>query len=108
MRPGSSYRDKARVALARAHARVADSRRDFHHKTSTRIIRDNQAVYAEDLRVAGLGRTRLAKSVHDAGVVSVRVHAGVQGPAVRPVLREDRPVGPVDRAVFGVRRQRRP
>ena len=55
--PGSSNRDKARVAVARAHARVADSRRDFHHKTSTRIIRDNQAVYAEDLCVAGLGRT---------------------------------------------------
>jgi putative transposase len=36
--PGSSNRDKARVAVARAHARVADSRRDFHHKTSTRII----------------------------------------------------------------------
>ena len=65
--PGSSNRDKARVAVARAHARVADSRRNFHHKTSTRIIRDNQAVYAEDLCVAGLGRTRLAKSVHDAG-----------------------------------------
>jgi IS605 OrfB family transposase len=65
--PGSSNREKARVAVARAHARVADSRRDFHHKTSTRIIRDNQAVYAEDLCVAGLGRTRLAKSVHDAG-----------------------------------------
>jgi IS605 OrfB family transposase len=65
--PGSSNRGKARVAVARAHARVADSRRDFHHKTSTRIIRDSQAVYAEDLCVAGLGRTRLAKSVHDAG-----------------------------------------
>jgi Probable transposase len=106
--PGSSNRDKARVAVASAHARVADSRRDFHHKTSTRIIRDNQAVYAEDLCVAGLGRTRLAKSVHDARVVSVREHAGLQGPAARPVLREDRPVGPVDRAVLGVRRQHRP
>ena len=31
------------------------------------IIRENQAVYVEDLCVAGLGRTRLAKSVHDAG-----------------------------------------
>ena len=31
------------------------------------IIRDNQAVYAEDLCITGLGRTRLAKSVHDAG-----------------------------------------
>jgi len=65
--PGSSNRDKARVAVARAHARVADSRRDFHHQISTAIIRDNQAIYAEDLCVAGLARTRLARSVHDAG-----------------------------------------
>ena len=53
--------------MARAHAKVADSRRDFHHQTSTAIIGDNQAVYAEDLCVAGLARTWLAKSVHDAG-----------------------------------------
>jgi putative transposase len=64
---GSSNKEKARVRVARAHAKVADSRRDFHHKTSTAIIRDSQAVYAEDLCVAGLARTRLAKSVHDAG-----------------------------------------
>ena len=64
---GSRNRDTARVTVARAHARVADARRDFHHKLSTAIIRDNQAVYVEDLAVAGLARTRLAKSVHDAG-----------------------------------------
>jgi IS605 OrfB family transposase len=46
---------------------VADTRRDWQHKLSTAIIRDNQAVYVEDLCVVGLGRTRLAKSVHDAG-----------------------------------------
>ena len=34
---------------------------------STALIRDNQAVAVEDLAVQGLGRTRLAKSVHDAG-----------------------------------------
>ena len=55
------------VKVARAHARVADARRDFHHQLSTRIIRDNQAVSVEDLAVKGLARTRLAKSVHDAG-----------------------------------------
>ena len=65
--PGSSNKEKARVRVARAHARVADARRDWLHKESTRIIRDSQAVYVEDLCVAGLGRTRLAKSVHDAG-----------------------------------------
>jgi putative transposase len=64
---GSKNRAKARIKVARQHARVADRRRDFHHKASTQIIRDNQAVYVEDLTVAGLGRTRLAKSVHDAG-----------------------------------------
>ncbi|MFD0353754.1 RNA-guided endonuclease InsQ/TnpB family protein [Streptomyces sp. NPDC127110] len=64
---GSNNRAKARVKLARQHAKVADRRRDWHHKMSTRIIRDNQAVYVEDLAVHALGRTRLAKSVHDAG-----------------------------------------
>ena len=64
---GSSNRDKARVRVARVHATVADSRRDWLHKESTRIVRENQAVYVEDLCVAGLARTRLAKSVHDAG-----------------------------------------
>ena len=64
---GSRNRDKARVRVARAHVRVSDARRDFHHQMSTRIIGENQAVYVEDLCVKGLGRTRLAKSVHDAG-----------------------------------------
>jgi putative transposase len=64
---GSRNRDKARVTVARAHARVADARRDFCHQLSTALIRDNQAVAVEDLCVRGLARTRLAKSVHDAG-----------------------------------------
>jgi putative transposase len=64
---GSANRDKARRKVARAHARVADARRDFHHQLSTALIRDNQAVAVEDLAVTALGRTRLAKSVHDAG-----------------------------------------
>ncbi len=64
---GSNNWAKARVKVARAHARVADGRREFHHQLSTTIIRDNQAVYVEDLCVKGLGRTKLARSVHDAG-----------------------------------------
>lgn len=64
---GSANTERARVRVARAHAKVADARRDFHHKLSTRIVRDNQAVTVEDLPVRALARTRLAKSVHDAG-----------------------------------------
>ncbi|KFG75523.1 RNA-guided endonuclease InsQ/TnpB family protein [Streptomyces mutabilis] len=63
---GSKNRAKARIKVARQHARVADRRRDWHHKASTQIIRDNQAIFVEDLAVSGLARTRLAKSVKDA------------------------------------------
>jgi putative transposase len=64
---GSQNREKARVKVARGHARVADARRDFHHQLSTALIRETQAVAVEDLAVKGLARTRMAKSVHDAG-----------------------------------------
>jgi putative transposase len=64
---GSKNRAKARVKVARAHAGVADARKEFHHQLSTQLIRENQAVAVEDLAVSGLARTRLAKSVHDAG-----------------------------------------
>src|SRR5439155_5013750 len=64
---GSRNRDKARIKVARAHARAADARRNFHHQLSTALIRDNQAVAVEDLAVNGLARTRMARSVHDAG-----------------------------------------
>jgi putative transposase len=67
---GSKNRAKARVKTARRHAEVADARREFHHQLSTKLIRENQAIYVEDLAVKGLARTRLAKSVHDAGWAS--------------------------------------
>ncbi|MEV7598983.1 RNA-guided endonuclease TnpB family protein [Kitasatospora sp. NPDC089797] len=69
---GSKNRAKARRKVARAHARVADSRMDWMHKQTTRLIGENQAVYLEDLNVRGLGRGRLAKSVHDAGWATFR------------------------------------
>ena len=46
---------------------MADARRDFQHQLSTSLIRENQAVAVEDLAVKGLARTRMAKSIHDAG-----------------------------------------
>ena len=64
---GSNNRKKAVAKVAMAHARVADCRRDFQHKLSTQLVRENQALYVEDLCVKGLARTPLAKSVHDAG-----------------------------------------
>jgi putative transposase len=64
---GSANRQKARVRVAVQHRKVREARLDHLHKTALRLVRDNQAVYVEDLAVSGLARTRLAKSVHDAG-----------------------------------------
>jgi putative transposase len=64
---GSANRVKARRRVAVVHRKVRDTRRDHAHKIALALVRDNQAVYAEDLAVSGLARTRLAKSVHDAG-----------------------------------------
>jgi len=61
----SGYRDLWRVAVV--HRKVRETRLDHAHKTSLALVRDSQAVYAEDLAIAGLARTRLAKSVYDAG-----------------------------------------
>ena len=64
----SKNREKARRRVARLHARVADARRDFHHQLSTRVVREHQTVCVETLNLAGMGRSKLAKSVHDAGL----------------------------------------
>ena len=64
---GSRNRGKARLKVARIHSKVARQRLDHAHKLSTRLARENQAVAVESLSITGLARTRLAKSVHDAG-----------------------------------------
>ena len=64
---GSANRARARHRVAVLHRQVRDARLDHAHKTALRLVRDNQAVYAEDLCVSGMARTRLAKSVADAG-----------------------------------------
>ena len=64
---GSANRAKARRRVAVLHRKVRETRLDHAHKTALRLVRDNQAVYAENLAVSGLARTRPAKSVHHAG-----------------------------------------
>jgi putative transposase len=89
---GGKNRARARIAVARRHARVADTRRDWHHKESTKIIRDNQAVYVGRPRGVGPG-TRTAGQVRARRrMVGVREHAGVQGDQTRTAVPADRPV----------------
>jgi putative transposase len=47
---GSANRDKARLKVARVHARISDRRKDFLHKLTTRLVRDNQAVVIDQRR----------------------------------------------------------
>jgi putative transposase len=64
---GSANRAKARLKVARIHARIADRRRDCLHKLSTRIIRENQTVVIEDLSVRNMVRNHsLARAISDA------------------------------------------
>ena len=65
---GSKNRQKAARKVARLHAKVANKRRDFLHKLSARLIRENQALGLEDLSVRGMVRhRRLSRSISDVG-----------------------------------------
>jgi putative transposase len=67
-RNGSKNRNKARLKVARLHKRIADRRRDYQHKLSTQIIRENQVVCCESLAVKNMVKNHcLAKAIHDVG-----------------------------------------
>lgn len=70
---GSANRAKAKLKVARIHARVADRRRDLLHKLSTRLVRENQTVVIEDLSVRNmLANHRLARAISDAAWSDLR------------------------------------
>ena len=61
---GSSNRNKARIKVAKLHEKIANQRMDFLHKKSTEIIRENQVIVIEDLKVKNLMKNHnLAKSI---------------------------------------------
>ncbi len=65
---GSKNRAKARLKVARIHARIRDRRRDYQHKLSTQLIRENQTVCVESLQVKNLVKNHcLAKAISDVG-----------------------------------------
>ncbi|MFJ2303855.1 RNA-guided endonuclease InsQ/TnpB family protein [Streptomyces sp. NPDC087787] len=70
---GSANREKARRKVACIHARIADRRRDFLHKLSTRLVRENQTVVIEDLTVRNLLKNgKLARAISDASWTELR------------------------------------
>ena len=64
---GSANRRKAKLKVARLHAKIADSRKDFLHKLSTRLVSENQTIAIETLAVSNMQKNHcLAKSISDA------------------------------------------
>ena len=67
-RKGSANRATVMAKVARANRKVRDARRDFLHRTSTRLVRDNDVIVIEDLVVKNMVRNRkLAKAISDCG-----------------------------------------
>jgi putative transposase len=88
---GSNRRRKAVRRVAKAHLKVANKRKDFHYKTAKKLLQKAKNIGHEALNIKGLARTRMAKSVVDAGwgqflqILSIKAErAGLMAIAVNP------------------------
>jgi hypothetical protein len=99
---GSNRGAKAVRRVAVQHRKVRDTRLDAHHKLAHRIACDNQAIYVEDLAGSGLARTRLAKSVADAGWSTLAGLLAGEGAALPPRRGQGQSLVPLEPAVLGV------
>ncbi|VEP18492.1 transposase [Hyella patelloides LEGE 07179] len=69
----SNRRKRAKLKLAKLHAKIKDSRTDFLHKLTTRLVSENQAIAIEDLAVGNLIKNcKLSRAISDAGWYSFR------------------------------------
>jgi putative transposase len=64
---GSNRRKKAIKKLGILHKKVVDTRKDFQFKTANNLLKKYDVVAVEKLNIKGLAKTRLAKSINDAG-----------------------------------------
>jgi putative transposase len=65
---GSKNRNKARLKVAKIHARIQDRRRDYQQKLSTRLIHENQVICVESLAVKNMLKNhKLAQAIQDVG-----------------------------------------
>ncbi len=88
---GSNRRKKAIKRVSKAHLKVSNQRKDFHHKTVRKLLSQGKHVAHEKLNIKGIARTKLAKSIHDAGwgqflqILSIKAErAGLLAIAVNP------------------------
>jgi IS605 OrfB family transposase len=69
---GNAQRANKKRLVKKIHAKIANSRSDFLHKLSTRIVREFDYIAVGNVNAAGLAKTRMAKSVLDASWSSFR------------------------------------
>lgn len=88
---GSNRRRKAIKRVGKAHLKVSNTRKDFHYKTAKKLLSQGKHVAHEKLNIKGLAKSRLAKSVNDAGwgqflqILSIKAEkAGLLAIAVLP------------------------
>ncbi len=71
---GSNRRNKTRIQIAKLHNQIADTRKDFLHKLSTKVVSENQTIVLEDLNVSGMVKNRkLSRVVSQQGWREFRV-----------------------------------
>lgn len=88
---GSNRRKKAIKRVGKAHLKVSNTRKDFHYKAAKKLLSQGKHVAHEKLNIKGLAKSRLAKSVNDAGwgqflqILSIKAErAGLLAIAVNP------------------------
>ena len=60
----SKRRNRTRIKIAKRHNQISDTRKDFLHKLSTKVVSENQTILMEDLNVSGLVKNRnLARAI---------------------------------------------
>jgi len=64
----SKRRNITRIKIAKLHNRIADTRKDFLHKLSTKVVNENQVIILEDLNVSGMVKNRkLSRAISQQG-----------------------------------------
>lgn len=70
----SKRRNKTRLSIATTHNQIADTRKDFLHKLSTKVVSENQTIVLEDLNVLGMVKNRkLSRAISQQGWHEFRV-----------------------------------
>jgi putative transposase len=100
----SKNRTKGALALARLQARIARVRRDFTHKLTTRLCRENQTVVIEKSeRARHAGQCAPGACDRRRRALRIPPPAALQGRSIRHAPRAGRPLVPVQQTVFGLR-----